>query len=112
MLENIWVLAALIMMVFFLMLASVFHYRKEKACSLISGYNFKSKEERKKYDEKRMSLDMRNFLVICSGFYFLGAITAFIWGAIGFWMSFGIWFLYFLRNFHINHEKAFGKYRK
>ena len=40
----------LIMAIFFFIFATIFALLKEKACLLISGYNFKSKKERLKYD--------------------------------------------------------------
>lgn len=52
MLENNWVLAGVIMTIMFFIFGLIFAIMKEKGANLIAGYNFKSKEERKKYDEK------------------------------------------------------------
>ena len=100
------------MMSFFLILAMIFALLKEKACFLISGYNFKSKKEREKYDELQMSKDMRNFWFICSGIFFIGAIGILLFGNVFVWISFLIWGIYFFKNVHVDNEKAFGKYKK
>lgn len=111
MMENIYVLTSLIMMVFFLMLAAIFQILKGKACILLAGYNNLSKEERKEYDEDHISSDMKKYFMNCSAFFIGGAISSHIFGAIGFWLGVGMWFIYFLRSFHIDIEKAFGKYK-
>lgn len=55
---------------------------------------------------------MRNSLFIYGGIILLGTIATFLWGKILFWISFVVWIIYFLKDFHIDHEKAYGKYRK
>lgn len=112
MLENTWGLSGIIMTIIFLILGLIFAIMKEKGTRLIAGYNFKRKEERKKYDEKQMSKDMRNILFTYSLIFLAGTVATYIWGKIWFWISFIIWLVYFLKNFHIDDEKAFGKYRK
>lgn len=112
MLENNWSLAGLIMALMFFVFGLIFAVMREKRASLIAGYNFKSKEERKDYDEKRMSKDMRNLFFIYSLIFLLGAILTYIWGKVWFWITFVIWFVYFFKNVNIDDEKAFGKYRK
>lgn len=112
MLENTWGVVGLIMTIIFLIFGLIFAIMKEKGASLIAGYNFKSKEERKEYDEKQMSEDMRNLFFIYSLIFLAGTVATYIGGKIWFWISFMIWLIYFLKNFHIDDEKAFGKYRK
>lgn len=112
MLENEWSVAGLIMSIMFFIFGLIFAIMKEKGASLIAGYNFKSKEERKKYDEKQMSKDMRNLFFISSLIFLVGMIATYILGKIVFWISFIVWLIYFFRDFHIDDEKAFGKYRK
>src|SRR5699024_6945432 len=90
----------------------IFAIGKEKASGLIAGYNFKSKEERKKYDEKQMSLDMRNFFFICSLILLIGTIGTYLFSVIWFWISLTIFIIYLFKNIHIDDEKAFGKYRR
>lgn len=110
--ENNYVIVGIGMTIIFFIMGLIFAVMKEKASSLIAGYNFKSKEERKKYDEKKMSMDMRNFFFICSGIFVIGTVATYIWGANCFWISFIIFIVYFFRDVHIDDEKAFGKYKK
>ena len=112
MLGNNWSLAGLIMAAMFFIFGLIFAIMKEKGAGLIAGYNFKSKEERKKYDEKQMSKDMRDLFFICSLIFLLGAVLTYIWGKLWFWVSFVVWLVYFCKNVHFDDEKAFGKYRK
>jgi hypothetical protein len=109
--KYIWTIICLLMMGIFLLLGLLFALLKEKACMLISGYNFKTAEERKDYDEERLSRDMRNFLFVCGGIFLLGGIAAFLWGIVCFWISLIVWLIYFFKNVHMDDEKAFGKYR-
>ncbi|WP_315066855.1 DUF3784 domain-containing protein [uncultured Clostridium sp.] len=85
---------------------------KEKACVLISGYNFKTEKERENYDEVRLSKDERNFFFICSVIYLIGAIASIFFGKLCFWIAFLVWLLYFLKNVHLTPKKAFDKYKK
>lgn len=66
------------------LLAIVFQIFKEDACVLISGYNFKSKKERKEYDELRLSKDERNFFFICAIIYVIGTVLSIFEGRICF----------------------------
>lgn len=112
MLENAWGLAGIIMTIIFFIFGLIFAIMKEKGARLIAGYNFKPKEQSKKYDEKQMSKDMRNTFFIYSLIFLIGTAATYIWGKIWFWISFTIWLIYFLKNFHYDDDKAFGKYRK
>lgn len=111
MLENTWSVAGLIMAIMFLIFGLIFAIMKEKGASLIAGYNFKSKEERKKYDEKQMSIDMRNLFFTYSLIFLVGTVATYMWGKVWFWISFVIWLIFFFKDVHIDDEKAFGKYR-
>ena len=102
---------ALFAAVFFL-LALVFAVGKEKACCLISGFNFKSREERQNYDLKRMSVHQRNFFLICGGILLSGAVLTFFFGAVPFGLALAGWLVFFCSDVHFDDEKAFGKYRK
>jgi len=84
---------------------------KEKACILISGYNFKTKKEREEYDEARLSKDERNFFFKCAIINFIGAITSIFFSELCFWIAFLVWLMYFFKNLHFNSEKAFDKYK-
>ncbi len=104
-------LALAVLAAVFFLLGLVFAVRKEKACSLISGFNFKSREERQKYDLKRMSADQRNFFLLCGGILLLGAGLTFFFGAVLFGLTLVVWLVLFFSGVHLDDEKAFGKYR-
>ena len=89
----------------------IFMIFKEKACILISGYNFKTKKEREEYDEVRLSKDKSNFFFRCAIIYFIGATTSIFCGKFCFWIAFLVWLMYFLKNVHLNTEEAFDKYK-
>lgn len=109
---NKYALIGLVMAIMFLGFGLLFAIMKEKGSILISGYNFKSKEERKKYDEKRMSKDMRNFFFICSGIFCIGTVMTYLFGVVWFWISLLIFIVYLFKNIHISDEKAFVKYKR
>lgn len=70
--------------VIFLGMALLFTVLKGKAAILISGFNTMPEEQRKRYDTERMSRDQRNAF---------------------------IWLIVFLRDVHLDEEKAFGRYK-
>lgn len=107
-----WVIAGVIMTALFFLIGFMFLIMKEKGASLISGYNFKSKEERQKYDEKQMSKNMRNLFFICSLIFLVGTVATYIWSNIFFWIAFLISSIYFLKSVHFNDKKAYEKYKK
>jgi len=109
--KYIWTIICLLLMSIFLLLGLIFALLKEKACILISGYNFKTAEERKDYDEKRLSRDMCHFFLICSGILLIGGVASYFWGSVCFWITLAVWLIYFFKNVHMDDEKAFGKYR-
>lgn len=57
---NVGMIACLTLGIFFLIFSICFAILKEKGAILVSGFNSFSKAEREKYDQKRISLDMRN----------------------------------------------------
>lgn len=109
--ETLAIICLVPALIFFL-LGLIFARFKEKACSLISGYNFKSKKQRELYDEKRLSADMRNLFFIYSGIFLVGSIATLWWGHLCFWMTWIIWLILFFKDVHFDDEKAFGKYKK
>lgn len=52
---NIGTITCLILAVFFGIISIIFALLKEKGALLISGFNTMPKEEREKYDQKKMS---------------------------------------------------------
>lgn len=109
---NIGAIICLILAVFFGILSIIFALLKEKGATLISGFNTMSKEEREKYDKKKMSIDMRNSLFLWSIILFTGAILAYFFSRYCAIIAIVIWLIIFFKDVHIDSEKAFEKYRK
>lgn len=109
---NIWGIICLILAVIFSILAAVFALLKEKGALLISGFNTPSKEEREKYDKKKISVDMRNSLFIWAIILFLGAILSYYISKYCAIIAIIIWIVIFFKDVHIDSEKAFRKYKK
>lgn len=63
---NIGTIICLLLAVVFGMISMIFALLKEKGAMLISGFNTLSKEEQANYDQKKMSIDMRNSLFLWS----------------------------------------------
>ena len=109
---NIGAIICLILAVFFVIFSIIFALLKEKGAILISGFNTMSKEEREKYDKKKMSIDMRNSLFLWSIILFTGAILAYFFSRYCAIIAIVIWLIIFFKDVHIDSEKAFEKYRK
>lgn len=110
--EYVWAIIGLIMAGLFGLLGMIFLIFKEKACGLISGYNFKSRKEREEYDEVSLSKDERNFFFICAIIFLIGAVISIFIGPLSFWIAFVVWLVYFFKNVHFDSEKAFAKYKR
>lgn len=91
--------------------AIVFAVRKEKACSLIGGFNFFTKEQQKQYDRARIAKDYQRLFSLLAAVLFAGALLSLFLG----WWAFGLSILAMLillfRDFHLYAEDAFKKYK-
>lgn len=96
----------------FLALAFIFTCLKGKAAMLISGFNTLPKEKRKQYDTEKMSRDQRNLFLIWAAVWGAGSVLAYYISRYMAILAFVIWLLVFLRDVHLDEEKAFGKYKK
>ena len=96
----------------FLALSFIFTCLKGKAAMLISGFNTLPKEKRKQYDTEKMSRDQRNLCLIWAAILGAGAVLAYYISRYMAMLAFVIWLLVFLRDVHLDEEKAFGKYKK
>ena len=108
---NVGTVLCLILGGSFLLLGILFAVLKEKGAILISGFNSLSKEERAKYDQVTMSKDVRNNFFIWFAVFLIGAILShfiFSYSAI---VAFIVWLVLFIKDCHLDVEKAFGKYR-
>jgi len=109
---NIETIICLMLAVFFGIISVIFALLREKGAMLISGFNTLQKEEREKYDKKKMSTDMRNSLFLWSTILFSGAILGYFISKYCAIVSIVIWLIVFFKDFHIDAEKAFEKYKK
>lgn len=83
----------------------------EKATIIISGFNLKSKDEKKQYDTKRMIKDYRNSMLIWTLIFLVGAIGSYYINKYCSIVAFVIWLIIFFKDVHLDEEKAFGKYK-
>ena len=84
---------------------------KEKGAILVSGFNSFSKAEREKYDQKRISLDMRNSFFLWAMILFIGALFSYFVSPYFAIPAFIIWLILFFKDVHISAKKAFEKYK-
>lgn len=56
--------------------AALFHFLKEKGAHLVSGFDSIPESEKKNYDRKRMSLEMRNKLLIWGTVLLAGSVLS------------------------------------
>lgn len=109
---NIGTIICLILALLFSVLSGIFALLKEKGAILISGFNSLSKAEREQYDQKKMSIDMRNSLFIWAIVLFLGAVSSNYISKYCSIIALVIWLIMFLKDVHMDMKIAFEKYRK
>lgn len=109
---NIGVITCLILAVICSIFSSLFALLKEKSAIFISGFNMISKDEREKYDRKKMSIDMRNSLFINAMILLLGAILSYFISKYCGIIAIVIWLIIFFKDVHIDPKKEFIKYKK
>nr|WP_243190625.1 DUF3784 domain-containing protein [Clostridium gallinarum] len=102
----------MIFIVLFTLIWSIFAVLGEKATVLISGFNLKSKEEKKEYDTERMSKDYRKSMIIWIVIFLVGALGSYYINQYWSVIAFVIWLIIFLKDVHLDEEKAFEKYKR
>lgn len=95
----------------FLLLGLLFTLLGQRACSLISGYNFKSRDERRHYDEKRLSRDYALFFFLCALILASGGVLSLFWGMIPALAAGAGFVVYFFAHVHLD-DRAYEKYRR
>jgi hypothetical protein len=109
---NVWTITCLIPAVIFGIMGVIFALLKEKGAMLISGFNTLPKEERDKYDKKKMSIDAKNDFFTWSGILLLGTFLSHFFSDYYAIIAIIIWVILFFKGVHIDPDKAFSKYRK
>ncbi|MBQ7656877.1 MAG: DUF3784 domain-containing protein [Clostridia bacterium] len=95
----------------FLIFAVIFAVKKEKACKLISGFNFFTEAQQAEYDKARIVQDYFKLFRIIAVLLFIGAALC-LW--LGWWAyapSLAVMLFLLFRDFHVYAEKAFEKYK-
>ena len=108
---NTGVIVCISFVILFTLIWSIFSILGEKATILISGFNFKSKHEREKYDIERMSKDYRKSIFFWIVIFFIGATGSYYISQYCSVLAFVIWLILFFKDVHLDEEKAFGKYK-
>ena len=97
--------------VLFLVFALIFRVRKEKACSLIGGFNFFTEAQQAKYDKAAIARDYQRLFTWWTVGAFLFSVLC-LWLH---WWAFGSACVLFLfsvvKERHIDAEKAFENYK-
>lgn len=96
----------------FLLLALIFTVFKGKAAILISGFNTMPKEKRELYDKDKMSKDHRNSFLIWAAIQGAGAALSYCVSRHIAIAAFVIWLIVFIKDVHLDEDKAFSKYKK
>ena len=102
---------AILSLLFFLF-GIVFMVLKEKAALLLSGFNALSKEERAQYDQVKMSRDQRNAFFLWAIILAMGYLCSLYMTKYCSYIALMIWLILFLKDVHLDVDKAFGKYKK
>ncbi len=108
---NIGILTCLLMGGSLLIFAGIFALLKEKGAILISGFNSLPRAEREKYDQAKMSKDMRNNILIWSIIFLIGAIFCYFVSSYIAIIAIVVWLILVIKEIHFSVEKAFGKYK-
>jgi len=93
--------------ILFFISAITFHLLKEKGAMLVSGFDAIPESEKKNYDKKRISFDMRNSLLIWGTILLIGSILS---QFIHEYFGIGAMVIFFILV--INSIGSFDKYKK
>lgn len=107
-----WTTACLALAVVFGLVAIIFALLREKGTMLLSGFNTLPKEEKEKYNRKQLALDTRNSLLLWFSVLLLGAVLSYYFGNIFAIIALFVWIILFIKDFHYDLDKAYGKYKK
>lgn len=103
---------SLIMTILFLVGTLIFAILKEKSVFLISGFNILSKEERTSYDCKALARDQKRIFEYCTIIWITSVILCNFMTKWAFIPVFVVWLLFFLKQVHLDFDRAFEKYKK
>lgn len=94
------------MMAVIMFLFGMWFYKSEgKAAKFLSGYNMKSADERKKYDENAMCKAYGKRMMFMSVPFIIGIIIDIQYQGIGSWIAWGIWLIMFVLLLIDRHKR-------
>lgn len=108
---NVGVILCLQLAGIFFILAVIFAIFKDRAAILIGGFNTIPQQDRDSYDKHKMSLDMRNSLLLWTFILLIGAALSYIFSPYFGGAAFILWIVVFFKDVHFNTLKAFAKYK-
>ena len=93
----IYIMCDLLMaLVTFLLWGYIFTKYKGKAANLLSGYNRRSAEERKNFDEDSMCCCYGKRMMVMAIPFVAGAVIDVFWEGIGCALAWGVWIILFI----------------
>ncbi|MDB8791365.1 DUF3784 domain-containing protein [Romboutsia sp. 1001216sp1] len=94
----------------FFIISFIFLIFRDKACFLIAGYNCIPKDQRKNYDEKKLSKDFGTTFFKYGLIWLFGAVGCILISNWSYLIAFIIWIIYFSKNTSFSN-KIFDKYK-
>ena len=91
-----YIVLDLVMGVIMFLFGMLFYKLEGKAAKFLSGYNMKSADERKKYDENAMCKAYGKRMMFMSVPFIIGIIIDIQYQGIGYFIAWGIWFIMFV----------------
>lgn len=105
-LDNMFIIIYDFSMAVLMFLFGIYFYKsKGKAARFLSGYNMKSEEERKKYDENAMCKAYGKRMMFMSVPFIIGIIIDIQYLGIGCLIAWGIWFIMFVLLLIDRHKR-------
>ena len=101
----IYIIFDFAMAVIMLLFGIWFYRSKGQASKFLSGYNMKSAEERKKYDENAMCKAYGKRMMFMSVPFIIGIIIDIQYQGIGSWIAWGIWLIMFVLLLIDRHKR-------
>lgn len=109
---NVGAIACCLFCGVFLLLGIVFASLRERGVRFISGFGSLPPEKRALYDTERMWRGQRNSFFIWCALFAAGAALSLLISQYFAAAAFAVWLVLFLKEVHIDAEKAFAKYKK
>ena len=103
----IYIIFDFAMAVIMLLFGIWFYRSKGQASKFLSGYNMKSAEERKKYDENAMCKVYGKRMMFMSTPFIVGIIIDIHYQGIGCLIAWGIWFIMFILLLIDRHKREY-----